>query len=93
MTLPLVLLIWCFQALEAFLPPKRSNPEPLPEIVVEADFEEGDIADVRSRSFPASPNFFDQFAPQFGDDEDDWVEEDDDEDDSGMRPQPECQQQ
>ncbi|RDB26150.1 DnaJ subfamily A member 2 [Hypsizygus marmoreus] len=33
------------KALEPLLPPKRSNPEPLPEIVVEADYEESDIVD------------------------------------------------
>ena len=76
--------------LESLLPPKRTNPEPLPEIVVEADFEESDIVDVRSRSFPASQDFFDQFAPQFGgDNEDDWEDEDDD--DAGA--QPDCQPQ
>jgi DnaJ family protein A protein 2 len=63
---------------------------------VEADFEESDIADVRSRSFPASPDFFDQFSPQFGgDDEDDWEDEDEgDEDDDGIPgAPPECRTQ
>jgi len=76
--------------LEPLLPPKRANPEPPPEIVVEAEFEESDIVDVRSRSFPASPDFLDQFDPQFGgDNEDDWEDEDDD--DAGA--QPDCQPQ
>ncbi|KAG5645557.1 hypothetical protein DXG03_005832 [Asterophora parasitica] len=88
------------KALESLLPPKRPNPEPLPENVVEADYEESDIVDVRSRSFPASDDFFDQFVPQFGGDEDDW--EDEDEYDEyghghghghGHGPEPECRQQ
>ncbi|KAF9466534.1 DnaJ-domain-containing protein [Collybia nuda] len=84
------------KVLGELLPPKRSNPEPRPEIVDIANFEESDIVDVRSRSFPASPNFFDHgFPSQFGDDEENW--EDDDDDDEGfpdMRgAQPECRQQ
>ena len=79
--------------LGALLPPKRTDPEPRPQIVDDADFEESDIVDVRSRSFPASQNFFDHgFPPQFGgDSEDDWV--DDDDDDGGMGPEPQCPQQ
>jgi DnaJ family protein A protein 2 len=52
--------------------------------------------DVRSRSFPASPNFFDHgFPSQFGDDDEDWEEDDDDDEGfPGMGgPQPECRQQ
>ncbi|KAG6854393.1 hypothetical protein C0991_007384 [Blastosporella zonata] len=82
------------KALEVLLPPKRSNPEPLPEIVTEAEFEESDIMDVRFRSFPASQAFFDEFSPQFGgDDENDWEDEDEDEDDYEGGPQPECNTQ
>lgn len=33
------------KALESLFPPKRSNPEPLPENVVEAEFEESDVVD------------------------------------------------
>ncbi|KAG5651746.1 hypothetical protein H0H81_007599 [Sphagnurus paluster] len=85
------------KALSSLLPPKRGNPEPLPEVLVDAKYEESDIVDVRSRSFPASQSFFDQFAPQFGgDDEDDWEDEEDEDDEyggHGMGPEPECRQQ
>ena len=71
------------------LPPKRLDVDPQPNIVDEADFEESDIVDVRARSFPASPNFFDQgFASQFGGDDDNSNWEDDDDDD-----EPECRPQ
>lgn len=66
--------------------------DPLPAIVDEVDYEASDIVDVRSRSFPASPNFFDQgFASQFGDDDDEdaWADEDENED-AG---EPECRPQ
>ncbi|KAG6898197.1 hypothetical protein C0992_003309 [Termitomyces sp. T32_za158] len=78
------------KALESLLPPKRKSPEPLPEVVTEAKFEESDIMDVRTGSFPAGQAFFDQFSHQFGDDEDDWEDEDDGDeyDDDGQ--QPEC---
>ncbi|PPQ83466.1 hypothetical protein CVT25_007057 [Psilocybe cyanescens] len=70
------------KAVEAVLPPKRVDVDPLPEIVDEADFEESDIVDVRARSVPASQNFFDHgFASQFGEDDDDWEDEDEDEED------------
>lgn len=74
----------------SILPPKRAEVDPQPDIIDEADFEESDIVDVRARSFPASPNFFDQgFASQFGGDhEHDWEDEDDDDDD-----EPECRPQ
>ncbi|KAF8656834.1 hypothetical protein AX16_002382 [Volvariella volvacea WC 439] len=80
------------QALQALLPPKKGNIEPLPEIVDDADFEETDIVDVRARSFPASSNFFDHgFPSQFGgeNNSDEWVDEDDsdDLDDPGCQPQ------
>ncbi|KAG6909944.1 hypothetical protein DXG01_014213 [Tephrocybe rancida] len=84
------------KALEPLLPPKRSNPEPLPEVVTEAEFEEIDIMDVRFRSFAADQAFFDDLSPQFGGDEDeDWEDEDEegDEYDEGMGPQPECNPQ
>lgn len=59
----------------------------------EAEFEQSDILDVRARSFPAGPDFFDHgFAPQFGgDDEEDWEDENEDED--GMGPEPDCRPQ
>lgn len=82
------------QVLGELLPPKRSDPVPCPEIVDEADYEESDIVDVRSRSFPASPNFFDHgFPSQFGDDEENWEDEDEDDDEDFPGAQPECRQQ
>jgi DnaJ family protein A protein 2 len=74
------------------LPPKKSDIEPLPNIVDDVEFEETDLAEVRSRSYPAGPNFFDQSFPyQFGEgDEGDWL--DDDDDDYGDQ-HPECQHQ
>lgn len=71
------------QALEALLPPKKVDMDPLPAVVEDAVFEESDIVDVGSRSFPPSSDFFDHgFASQFGEgDEDDWVEEDEDDED------------
>ena len=79
------------QALAALLPPKKTDIEPLPENVVQVAFEEGTLAKVRARSFPAGSGFFDQaFPSQFGEgDENDW-EDDGDEDDGGP---PECQPQ
>jgi len=64
------------QKLAALLPPKRTDVEPLPEIVDDVDFEESDIAD-------------------FGEDEDDWVDDDDDdEDEDGYAgAEPECRPQ
>jgi DnaJ homolog subfamily A member 2 len=63
----------------------------LPEIVDQVVFEEGTLAEVRARSFPADSDFFDQgFPSQFGEgDENDW-EDEGDEDESGP---PECQPQ
>ncbi|KAF8199639.1 hypothetical protein BJ912DRAFT_949789 [Pholiota molesta] len=79
------------QAVEAILPPKRGNVEPLPEVVDEADYEESDIVDVGARSFPAG-SFFDQgFASQFGEGDEDWEDEDEDED--GMGGEPDCRPQ
>lgn len=55
----------------------------------EVAYEESDMVEVRSRSFPAGSGFFDQgFTPQFGEDEDAWEDEDDDE---GI--EPECRPQ
>ncbi|KAG6850691.1 hypothetical protein H0H93_009849 [Arthromyces matolae] len=81
------------QALESLLPPKRSDPEPLPEVVTKAQFEESDIIDVRFGSFPAGKTFFDAFSPQFGDDDDDWEDDNDDDDDFDDGQQPECNPQ
>ncbi|KAH9481641.1 DnaJ protein-like protein ANJ1 [Psilocybe cubensis] len=79
------------KSVEAILPPKRQNVDPLPEIVDEADFEESDIVDVRARSVPHSHNFFDHgFSSQFGDDEDDWEDDDDDDDDDHYGHGPDC---
>ena len=83
------------QVLISVLPPKRSDVDPQPDIVDEANFEESDILDVRARSFPASPNFFDQgFPSQFGGDEN-WEDENEDEDDgnTGINLEPECRPQ
>ncbi|KAF8150772.1 DnaJ-domain-containing protein [Crassisporium funariophilum] len=84
-------------ALAAVLPPKRADVDPQPAIVDEAEFEESDIVDVRARSFPASPNFFDQgYASQFGDgDDEEWEDDEDDEDDmmGDMGGEPECRPQ
>lgn len=83
------------QALEQLLPPKKDDIDPLPEVVDEAQFEESDIVEVRSRSFPASQDFFDHaFPSQFGEDEDTWEDEDDEDDDHmHMGPEPECRPQ
>jgi DnaJ family protein A protein 2 len=80
------------QALATLLPPKKTDIEPLPEIVDEVAFEESTLTEVRARSFPAGSGFFDQALPsQFGEgDENDW--EDDEEDDDVGEP-PECQPQ
>jgi DnaJ family protein A protein 2 len=62
------------------LPPKKRDIEPRPEVVDQAVFEESDIVDVRARSFPAGPDFFDRaFSSQFGSNDDDWEDDDDDE--------------
>jgi DnaJ family protein A protein 2 len=84
------------EALERLLPSKKPDMDPMPEIVDEIPYEEGDIVDVRARSFPAGSDFFDQgFASQFGEgDEDDWEDEDgDDYDDDNMGGEPECRPQ
>ena len=65
------------QALQSLLPPKKKNIEPLPEIVDEVDYEESDIAELRS-------TFLDH---GFGD-ESDWEDDDDDDED-----EPECRPQ
>lgn len=79
------------QKLGPLLPPKKEDVDPRPAVVDEAEFEESDIVDVRARSFPASPNFFDHgFASQFGEgDEDAWEDEGEDE----MGGDPECRTQ
>lgn len=79
------------QKLAPLLPPKKEDVDPRPAVVDEAEFEESDIVDVRARSFPASPNFFDHgFASQFGEgDEDAWEDEEGDE----MGGDPECRTQ
>ncbi|TRM66449.1 hypothetical protein BD626DRAFT_487788 [Schizophyllum amplum] len=81
-------------ALASLLPPKRSNPEPAPEIVDEVKYEEIDIEDVRGRSYPAGADFFDSAGFQFGDggDGDDWEDDDEDEDEDGHG-EPECRPQ
>lgn len=79
------------------LPPKKREPEPYPETVDVAQYEESDIVDVRSRSFPASADFFDQdFQSQFGgDDEDEWEDEEEEpeHDFEHMGAEPECRHQ
>ena len=85
------------QALASLLPPKKPEPEPYPETVDVAQYEESDIVDVRSRSFPASADFFDQdFQSQFGgDDEDEWEDEEEEpeHDFEHMGAEPECRHQ
>ncbi|KAF5359418.1 hypothetical protein D9756_003303 [Leucocoprinus leucothites] len=73
------------QALESILPPRKRDIDPLPSVVDDVAFEETDLAEVRSRSYPAGPNFFDQGFPyQFGEgDEGDWLDDDDDDDEFG----------
>ncbi|KAH9068156.1 hypothetical protein EDB83DRAFT_2506151 [Lactarius deliciosus] len=80
------------KALAALLPPKKTDIEPLPEIVDDVAFEESTLTEVRARSFPAGSGFFDQaFPSQFGEgDENDWEDDDDDDDEGGP---PECQPQ
>jgi len=53
------------------------------------------LAEVRSRSYPAGPNFFDQGFPyQFGEgDEDDWLDEDEEDGDEFGDHQADCQHQ
>lgn len=78
--------------MENALPPKKRDVEPRPAVVDEAAYEESDIVDVRSRSFPAG-DFFDQgFASQFGGGEDAWVDEDED-DEFDDDHEPECRPQ
>lgn len=85
------------QALTALLPPKREDTAGNHTTVDDAKFEESDMVDVRSRSFPAGPDFFD-FSSQFGGgNESDWEDDDDgdhdeDHDDDDYR-QAECQTQ
>ncbi|KAF9000606.1 DnaJ C terminal domain-containing protein [Cyathus striatus] len=86
------------KALASLLPPKKAEVEPYPEVVDEARYEESDIVEVRSRSFPASPNFFDHaFPSQFGEgDDNDWEDDEDDDDEFShynMGREPECQHQ
>lgn len=64
------------QALESLLPPKKKDLEPLPDVVDEADYQESDIAELRS-------TFLDH---GFGD-ESEWEDDDDDEDEPECRPQ------
>jgi DnaJ family protein A protein 2 len=81
------------KALEALLPAKRSDVDPQPDVVDEPKFEESDILEVRSRSFPASASFFDHGFSQFGENEDGWEDEDDDGDDDDLDGEPECRPQ
>jgi DnaJ family protein A protein 2 len=70
------------QALAALLPPKETDIEPLPEIVVQVAFEESTLDEVRARSFPAGSGFFDQaFPSQFGEGDENDCEDEEDEDD------------
>jgi DnaJ family protein A protein 2 len=83
--------------LASLLPPKKPELEPYPEIVEDAKFVEGDIVDVRARSFPASAGFFDHGCPsQFGGDDDDaWEDDEEDEEDhfAHMNAEPDCRPQ
>jgi DnaJ family protein A protein 2 len=81
--------------LALLLPPKKTEVDPLPDIVNEVDYEESDIVEVRARSFPASPDFFDQgFASQFGEGGDSaWEDDEDDDDENFGAETPECRTQ
>ena len=61
-------------------------------MVDEVTYNEADIVDVRSRSFPAGSEFFNQGSGfQFGEDEEaEWTDEDDEDDDDA---EPECRTQ
>lgn len=81
------------QALEALLPPKKTDIEPRPAIVDEADYEESDVVEVRARSVPAGSDFFDHGMAQFGEGgDDDWEDEDEEYDEDGGG-EPECRAQ
>ena len=76
------------------LPPKKVDLEPRPAVVDEVEFEESDIVEVRARSFPASPDFFDQgHTSQFGEDEEDWEDDDDDDEDDDDDNREDCRPQ
>ncbi|KAI0261511.1 hypothetical protein BC834DRAFT_830170 [Gloeopeniophorella convolvens] len=81
------------KALAAQLPPKKTDIEPVPEVVDEVAFEESALEEVRARSFPADSGFFDHaFPSQFGEgDEADWEDEEDE--DAHFGGPPECQTQ
>ena len=68
--------------LESFLPPKKKELEPLPEIVDEVPYEESDIGELRSSFLDGGLD------GQFGDDDSDWEDEDDEDVE-----QPECRPQ
>lgn len=76
--------------MERLLPAKRTDVDPQPEVVDEPEFEESDIVEVRSRSFPASASFFDHGFSQFGENDDDW---EDDEGEDDLEGEPECRTQ
>ncbi|TDL25612.1 DnaJ-domain-containing protein [Rickenella mellea] len=77
-------------ALTALLPPKKPELSPTPVVVDDAQYEDGDIVDVRARSFPAGSDFLNgSFTSQFGEGGDEaWTDEDEDE-----GPEPECRHQ
>jgi len=83
-------------ALALLLPPKKDDIEPRPAVVDEAQFEESDLVDGRSRSFPASSDFFDHgFGSRFGEDDDGWEDENEneDEDEYSEGREPDCRPQ
>lgn len=72
------------------MPPKKSDVEPRPAVVDEADYEESDVVEVRGHSLPAESGFFDHPLDQFGEgDDDDWEDEDEEDDEDA----PECRAQ
>ncbi|KAI0067380.1 DnaJ-domain-containing protein [Artomyces pyxidatus] len=79
------------QVLETLLPAKKADVEPKPSVVDDARYEESDLLEVRSQSFPAGSDFFDQgLGFQFGEGADEGAWEDEDEDEGG---EPECRTQ
>ena len=76
--------------MERLLPPKKSDLVPTPAIVDEVTYDEADIVDVRSRSFPAGSEFFNQGSGfQFGEEDDAWTDEEEEDD----LHEPECRSQ
>lgn len=86
------------KAVEQFLPPKKTDMTPPPDIVDEVAYEQCDFADAQARSFPPGRGFFDHSSQYDDDGDDDWVDEDEEDEyhpmnhDFGSQP-PECRPQ